>query len=81
MSITTYVFVEKWQALLMSTHNICFCGEIGKIFTGYPPLSRPMITLKRKKKNYPRTITKYSSIASPLCYSYRVLTRILKAGV
>ena len=26
----------------MSTHNICFCGEIRKIFTGYPPLSRPM---------------------------------------
>ena len=27
----------------MSTHNICFCGEIRKIFTGYPPLSRPML--------------------------------------
>ena len=26
----------------MSTHNICFLGEIRKIFTGYPPLSRPM---------------------------------------
>ena len=26
----------------MSNHNICFCGEIRKIFTGYPPLSRPM---------------------------------------
>ena len=26
----------------MSTHNICFHGEIRKIFTGYPPLSRPM---------------------------------------
>ena len=26
----------------MSTHNICFRGEIRKIFTGYPPLSRPM---------------------------------------
>ena len=24
----------------MSTHNICFCAEIRKIFTGYPPLSR-----------------------------------------
>ena len=23
-------------------HNICFRGEIRKIFTGYPPLSRPM---------------------------------------
>ena len=27
----------------MSTYNICFCGEIRKIFTGYPPLSRPMV--------------------------------------
>ena len=27
----------------MSTHNICFRGEIRKIFSGYPPLSRPMI--------------------------------------
>ena len=26
----------------MSTHNICFHGEIRKIFIGYPPLSRPM---------------------------------------
>ena len=26
----------------MSTHNICFHGEIRKIFTGYPLLSRPM---------------------------------------
>ena len=25
----------------MSTHNICFRGEIRKIFTGYPPLSKP----------------------------------------
>ena len=26
----------------MSTHNICFRGEIRKIFTGYLLLSRPM---------------------------------------
>ena len=26
----------------MSTHIICFRAEIRKIFTGYPPLSRPM---------------------------------------
>ena len=26
----------------MSTHNICFCGEIRKIITIYPLLSRPM---------------------------------------
>ena len=30
----------------MSTHNICFHGEIRKIFTGYPPLSRPMVLVK-----------------------------------
>ena len=30
----------------MSTHNICFCAEIRKIFTGHPPLSRPMISEK-----------------------------------
>ena len=27
----------------MNTHNICFCGEIRKIFTGYPPLSRSVL--------------------------------------
>ena len=27
----------------MSTHNICFCREIRKIFTCYPLLSRPML--------------------------------------
>ena len=26
----------------MSNNNICFRGEIRKIFTEYPPLSRPM---------------------------------------
>ena len=43
------------EALLMSTHNICFCREIRKIFTRYPPLTRPMhtplsIPLPGKKK-------------------------------
>ena len=32
----------------MSTHNICFRGEIRKIITGYPPLSGPM---NNNKKN------------------------------
>ena len=27
----------------MSTHNICFCGEIRKIFIWYPLLSRPLL--------------------------------------
>ena len=27
----------------MSTHNICFCGEIRKILCGYPLLSVAMI--------------------------------------
>ena len=36
----------------MSTHNICFRGEIGKIFTGYPPLSRPMHLLDTSLVTY-----------------------------
>ena len=31
----------------MSTHNIGFCGEIRKILTRYPLLSRPMKTCSR----------------------------------
>ena len=31
------------EALLMSTHNICFCGEIRKILTWYPLIFRPML--------------------------------------
>ena len=41
------------EALLMSTHSICFHGEIRKIYTRYPPLSRPMpqhIFLWKNKK-------------------------------
>ena len=30
----------------MSTHNICFCGEIRKILCGYPLLSGAMVILK-----------------------------------
>ena len=33
----------------MSTHNISFHGEIRKIFTGYPPLTRPIIYIRYKK--------------------------------
>ena len=29
----------------MSTHNICFCGEIRKILSEYPRLSVAMLTL------------------------------------
>ena len=29
----------------MSTHNMCFRGEIRKVFTGYPLVSRPMQSL------------------------------------
>ena len=39
------------EALLMSTHNICFRGEI-KIFPGYPPVSRPMITQRIHYNKY-----------------------------
>ena len=42
----TYVVGIHWkhliEALLMSTHNICFRGEVRKIFTWYPPLSKPI---------------------------------------
>ena len=31
------------EALLMSTHNICFHGEIRKILCGYPLLSGAML--------------------------------------
>ena len=34
----------------MSTHNVCFCGEIRKIFPRYPPLSRPMSTAMMNKQ-------------------------------
>ena len=30
----------------MSTHNICFRGEIRKIFTGNPPFSRLMLCVR-----------------------------------
>ena len=33
----------------MSTHNICFRGEIRKIFTGYPLLSRSMRTYPKER--------------------------------
>ena len=33
----------------MSTHNICFHGEIRKIITGYPLLSRPMIKVSERR--------------------------------
>ena len=43
---TTYVVGTHWkhlgEALLMSTHHICFCWEIRKILCGYPLLSVAM---------------------------------------
>ena len=35
----------------MSTHNICFSGEIRKIFTGYHPLTRPMTVYDKENMN------------------------------
>ena len=40
----------------MSTHNICFHGEIRKIFTGYLPLSRPVQGLMSHVGCYLRNI-------------------------
>ena len=39
----------------MSTHNICFHGEIRKIFTGLSPLSRPMDPSNRLIVCWPMT--------------------------
>ena len=36
------VFLFLDEALLISTHNICFRREVRKLFTWYPFLSRPM---------------------------------------
>ena len=41
----------------MSAHNICFRGEIRKIFTGYPPLSRPMFLSKQGASGFTRSVT------------------------
>ena len=41
--------LEVPEALLMSTHNKCFCGEIRKILCGYHLLSGAMpVVLKNK---------------------------------
>ena len=37
---TNNIYIEL---LLMSTHNICFCGEIRKILCGYPLISRAIV--------------------------------------
>ena len=37
------------EALLMSTHNICFCREVRKILYGYPLLSVAMVMGTYKK--------------------------------
>ena len=36
----------------MSTHNICFHGEIRKIFFWYPLLSRPMFEVGTMQRTY-----------------------------
>ena len=45
-SMKTYVVGTHYkhlaEALLMSTHNVCFCGEIRKILCGYSLLSVAM---------------------------------------
>ena len=38
-----FFYGEISEALLMSTHNICFRGEIRKIICGYPLLSVAML--------------------------------------
>ena len=48
----------------MSTHSICFRREIRKIFTGYPPLSRPMnhISMEIPKKVKAKYEKKYMCV-------------------
>ena len=40
----------------MSTHNICFRGEIRKLLTWYPHLSRPMWCLRTCPLGHPRPL-------------------------
>ena len=47
--------------------NICFRGEIRKIFTGYPPLSRPMRCGKEVK--YFMLMSFYYKCFSYACYA------------
>ena len=51
------------SALLMTTHNICFCREIRKLFAWYPLLSRHMAWLKSYSFSHP-------GICSPLIHLY-----------
>ena len=46
----------------MSTHNICFRGEIRKILCGYPLLSVAMICIATDKRRYPQNIFYYFSM-------------------
>ena len=43
------------MGLLMSTHNICFSGEIRKIFTLYPLLSEAKLSITQNMKG-PSTV-------------------------
>ena len=40
-----YSLEVPWWGTSKSTHNICFCGEIRKMFTWYPLGSRPILVL------------------------------------
>ena len=55
----------------MSNHNICFRGEIRKIFTGYPPLSRPIvINPNGLDKVHLMSTTTYVSMGKQETYEY-----------
>ena len=41
-----------YEALLMSTHNSCFYGEIGKLLCGYPFLSESIVTCLKKQTKW-----------------------------
>ena len=56
-SMKTYVVRILGEALLMSTHNICFCGEIRKL-SGCSLLSGYMNMLWAKQQEKKNTVTR-----------------------
>ena len=56
----------------MSSHNICFRGEIRKILCGYPLLSVAMVTYEKVKATQSSS-HKNSYVASLLTYYYSII--------
>ena len=54
----------------MSTHNICFCGEITKILSGYPLLSVAKIHVCFFMEKYEKISHNYHQILHNKSYEY-----------